>query len=111
MELAHFEDKLQKADWVITGEGLLDAQTLSGKTIQEVIKKAGKHNVPVAAFCRTVALSLQEQDTLGLTYVASILKKISNLDKAMCEAYENLVFTAYNFGKAIIDQNKMAIKN
>ena len=111
MELTHFENKLQKADWVITGEGLLDAQTLSGKTIQGVIKKAGKHNVPVAAFCGAVALSPQEQDTLGLTYVASILKNISTLDKALLEAYENLIFTAYNFGKAIIDQSKMPIKN
>ena len=35
--LAQFDTKLENVDWIITGEGKLDAQTMSGKTIQGVI--------------------------------------------------------------------------
>ena len=39
-ELAQFDEKIKNADWIITGEGKLDEQTLSGKTIQGVIDSA-----------------------------------------------------------------------
>ncbi len=32
--LAQFDSKLDNADWIITGEGKLDVQTFSGKTIK-----------------------------------------------------------------------------
>ncbi len=45
------EEMIQRADWVFTGEGRIDRQTLSGKVPCGVIRLAAKHQVPVAAFC------------------------------------------------------------
>jgi glycerate kinase len=47
LEVAGFEDSLQKADLVITGEGCLDEQTLRGKGPLGVAVRALKKNIPV----------------------------------------------------------------
>jgi glycerate kinase len=38
-------------DYIITGEGKIDRQTLSGKLIQGVVQLGKKHKVPVIAVC------------------------------------------------------------
>ncbi|MEM1259290.1 MAG: glycerate kinase, partial [Bacteroidota bacterium] len=98
-ELADFENALVNTDWIITGEGKLDHQTLAGKTIAGVLESAKNHNVPVAAFCGVVELSLKQQMELGITYANSILKNFQSLEEAMEHSYENLVFAAFNFAK------------
>ncbi|WP_103192922.1 glycerate kinase [Formosa algae] len=39
-DIAQFDTLIQDADWIITGEGHLDPQTLSGKTLQSVLTSA-----------------------------------------------------------------------
>ncbi|WP_110685912.1 glycerate kinase [Salinicola aestuarinus] len=46
MEHAGFDGYLDGADWVITGEGQLDGQSLSGKTPIGVARRAAQHGVP-----------------------------------------------------------------
>ena len=101
MELANFDEAIKGADWIITGEGQLDEQTLSGKTIDGVISSAQKYTIPVAAFCGSVNLSVQLQKEFGLAYVISILRGISNLQQAMDTSYDNLVNASYNFGNIL----------
>ncbi|TYP99089.1 glycerate kinase [Tenacibaculum adriaticum] len=100
-EIANFDQNIKNTDWIITGEGQIDAQTLSGKTIQGVIQSAKKQNIPVAAFCGSVDLTINTQKTLGLDYVCSVLKKISSLEEALHDGYQNLVFSVYNFTKLL----------
>jgi len=100
-ELADFDTTVKGADWIITGEGKLDEQTLSGKTISGVIKSAKNQNIPVAALCGSVNLSVETQKELGLAYAVSIVKGISDLEEAMASSYTNLVHAAYNFGSIL----------
>ncbi len=100
-ELADFDTNIKGADWVITGEGKLDEQTLSGKTISGVIKSAKNQNIPVAALCGSVNISVETQKKLGLTYAISIVKGISDLEEAMASSYSNLVHAAYNFARVL----------
>ena len=100
-ELADFDTSIKDADWVITGEGKLDDQTLSGKTISGVIKSAKNQNIPVAALCGSVNISVETQKELGLDYAISIVKGISDLEEAMASSYTNLVHAAYNFGRIL----------
>lgn len=46
-----FEEKILNSDWVITGEGSLDAQSLMGKGPVAVAKLAARHGKKVHAFC------------------------------------------------------------
>ena len=50
LDAAGFDAHLPGADWVFTGEGKIDAQTLSGKTISGVLQRARAAGVPVIAF-------------------------------------------------------------
>jgi len=49
------DEQLAQADLVLTGEGSLDAQTASGKTISMVVAAAARAHVPVLAFAGRVA--------------------------------------------------------
>lgn len=100
-QITQFDQALEAADWVITGEGQIDRQTLSGKTISGVLTSAKEKNIPVAALCGSVQLTEQDQQEFGLTYVASITKGVSSLEEAMAKSYDNLVFAAYNFAKLL----------
>ena len=100
-ELADFDTNIKGANWIITGEGKLDDQTLSGKTISGVIKSAKNQNIPVAALCGSVNISVEIQKELGLTYAVSIVKGISDLEEAMASSYSNLMHTAYNFASIL----------
>ncbi len=66
LEAARFEEKLGRANLVLTGEGALDAQTLHGKVVAGVCRAARTHGVPVVAFGGKVDLSGAEMDELGL---------------------------------------------
>lgn len=100
-EIAQFDQAIANADWIITGEGSLDTQTLAGKTISGVLAAAKKNDVKVAAFCGVVKLSLQAQKEMGLNYCTAILKDFQNLEAAQQSATENLHFAVYNFCNAI----------
>ena len=96
-----FDNKIKDADWIITGEGKLDSQTLSGKTIQGVIASAKNLNIPVATFCGSILLPKESLDVLGISYVASIMDKAAGLEDAMKNSYEYLTNVSMEFLKEI----------
>lgn len=51
--LTSFEEKIKDADFVITGEGNIDAQSLMGKAVYELTKLAKKYQKKIIAFCGT----------------------------------------------------------
>lgn len=101
-DIANFETSLENADWIITGEGQLDAQTFSGKTIAGVLASAKQKNIPVAALCGSVALTKTELTTFNLGYVASVSEHCKSLEDAMANAYLNLVEASRGFAESLI---------
>ena len=71
LETIHFDDLLQDADLVITGEGSADRQTLMGKLPFGIFQRAQKHDVPVMLIAGRIA---DEQQLLaaGFTHAACI---------------------------------------
>ena len=49
LSLVKFDDIVQGAHMVVTGEGSIDAQTLHGKAPAGVLRAARRHNIPVVA--------------------------------------------------------------
>lgn len=99
--LVSFDDKIEGANWIITGEGKLDSQTLSGKTIDGVLTSAKKQNIPVAALCGSISLSKTDADALGISYTDSVMEKAKSLDDAMQNGYDYVKQLAINFAKTI----------
>ena len=71
LDTIHFDDLLQDADLVITGEGSADRQTLMGKLPFGILQRARKQNVPVMLIAGRIA---DEQLLLdaGFSHVAYI---------------------------------------
>ncbi len=73
LEAADFEEKLRGANFVLTGEGALDAQTLREKVVAGVCRAAKSQKIKVVAFGGTLDLSGAQMDELGLHSAFSIV--------------------------------------
>jgi glycerate 2-kinase len=82
MKEVRFEEKVEGIDLIITGEGKLDQQTLSGKVIMGVNKIARMKNVPVVALCGQLDLDQESIQELGILSAFSIIKEPCTLEKA-----------------------------
>ncbi len=100
-ELSQFDLKIKEADWIITGEGKLDLQTLSGKTIQGVIESAKQQNIKVAAFCGKVELNSTALKQFGISYADEVLSKAKNFEDAMGNSYNYITKMAMDFAEKI----------
>lgn len=69
LELARFDSCLSGADFVFTGEGKIDAQSLYGKAISGVARAAAKGSVPVICFVGCVGGDREELKTLGVSEI------------------------------------------
>ena len=76
LDLVGLEESLPGASLVVTGEGVLDAQTLAGKAVIGVLRRAASHAVPVVAVCAADRLGRTATRALGLaaTYPLSDLE-------------------------------------
>ena len=91
LDTIHFDDLLQDADLVITGEGSADRQTLMGKLPFGILQRAQRHDVPVMLIAGRIADEQLLLDT-GFSHVACINPPEIPLDIAMqpATAKENI---------------------
>ena len=83
MDVISLEDKLCDADFVITGEGRMDAQSAMGKLPAGVAALAKKHGKPVIALAGSVADGAEALNDIGIDAVQSILRTPMSLVDAM----------------------------
>ena len=57
LDAVRFEEVINGADLVVTGEGKLDHQTLTGKLPYKVAQRAAAKDVPVIAICGAAGIS------------------------------------------------------
>jgi len=87
LDAARFEERAQGADWLLTGEGRIDAQTLAGKTISGVLRRCRPLGVPALAFGGSVDDAAGELLTAeGLRAAFPIVSGPMSLDDAMRNA-------------------------
>jgi glycerate kinase len=71
LEVCDFDDTLNGADLVVTGEGCFDAQSLDGKLVGTVLGRAARAGVPVVVVAGRVAQEeVGDIDTMSLTRLA-----------------------------------------
>ncbi len=81
-EFIGLENKIKKADLIITGEGKLDAQSFMGKVVGEVSQLARKHNKDVIVIAGSIDLSPKQLSERGVKYAYSILRN-NSVDELM----------------------------
>jgi glycerate kinase len=94
LDLVGLDDALAGAALVVTGEGTLDSQTLAGKAVTGVVRRAAAFAVPVVAVCGLDRLAAEAARPLGLaaTYPLSDLE--ADLHRSMTDARDLLRRTA-----------------
>ena len=84
LDAARFEEQAAGADWLLTGEGWIDAQTLAGKTISGLLRRCRPLDIPVIAFGGAVDDDSGEQLAAGgLRAAFPIVSGPMSLDDAM----------------------------
>lgn len=90
IEASGLDEHLAGADLVLTGEGSIDGQTLSGKAPYGVAQAAARHGVPVIAFAGRVGSGSEELLARGFNAVVPILAEPFDLAAALREGPRNL---------------------
>jgi len=95
LDLVGFDEEITHADLVITGEGSVDEQTVFGKTIAGVIKRANAVGVPVVALAGSISGDLTDLHKLGLTSAFSLVPRPMDTREAMENAAKLLEASSF----------------
>ncbi len=66
MNRSNLEAELKLADWVITGEGSFDRQSLRGKVVSGILKLAKASDTQIAVLAGQVKIDAEEYRKLGI---------------------------------------------
>jgi glycerate kinase len=83
MKRSKIEDELTDADWVITGEGSFDEQSLRGKVVSGLCKLARKFDVPIAVIAGQVTVEKKKYQKVGIATAIACRQDGVSLDYAM----------------------------
>lgn len=98
LTITNFDEALNGADLVITGEGSIDAQTLQGKGPFGVAQKAKQKQITVIGIAGKVPLIPDEHLHQFFDVLLSINNEASDISTAIKNSYENMVRTAKSLG-------------
>ncbi len=101
LEATMLEEHLKEADFVITGEGKIDGQSIFGKTPIGVAKTAKLHDVPVIAIAGNVAADSEIVHEHGIDAVFSIVPGVVSLEDAFQNASHFVERTSANIAALI----------
>lgn len=104
LNLVKFDEMLADCDFVFTGEGRLDSQSIHGKVISGVAKHAQRQQVPVIAIVGSVDPSIEElcdAPELGLAAVFSINRQAIDFEQSRFSSRENYAYTFNNLLRLI----------
>jgi len=97
MARSNLRRELESADWIITGEGSFDRQSLSGKVISGILKMALQTNTRVAVIAGQVNIPESEYRDLGISAVIPTKPDDMPLAEALLESRILLASAAKHF--------------
>ncbi len=90
IRFSNLEHQIQSASLIITGEGKIDEQTMSGKVVKGVAALSSKHEKPCIAFTGKCDLNDSEIKELGLQEIITLVDTRTNEQQAIQQAYSLL---------------------
>ncbi|MBQ6916790.1 MAG: glycerate kinase [Prevotella sp.] len=95
LDIVHFDSLISDADYIFTGEGLLDGQSLCGKVVSGIANRAKPRNKPVIAIVGGVKdKEIAEAYSKGLSAVFTINRLPQDLSVSQAYSAANLRHTA-----------------
>ncbi len=99
IDFCNLEAELADADWIITGEGCFDRQSLYGKVVAGVAETAAKSNTPIAVIAGHIDLTKDEYQKIGIRTAIACKPKDMSLDEALKNSRALLRSAAEKFVK------------
>ena len=93
LDAVRFDELLQGADMVFTGEGRIDSQSIRGKVVIGVAERAAKKGVPVTVIVGAVGDGAEAAYERGVTSIFSINRKPEDFEKSRYHTRENFTAT------------------
>ncbi|MEO6639459.1 MAG: glycerate kinase [Ginsengibacter sp.] len=107
LTLTSFDEALQKADLVITGEGCIDSQTPEGKGPYGVALRAKEKNIPVIGIGGKVPLEENKELQKYFDVLLSINNEPADTSEAIKNTKDNLLRTGKIIGDLLYVQNHL----
>ncbi|CAN5467186.1 glycerate 3-kinase [soil metagenome] len=92
----HLAESIQRADLIITGEGKIDQQTLSGKVVKGVADLAAKYQKPCVAFAGKCDLPAELASALRIIKIVTLVNENTSDTESVADAFsilQNRAFT------------------
>lgn len=90
ISLTGIEQEIREADWIITGEGKFDRQSLNGKVISGIAHLTKQANKKLAVIAGCVELQMDEYKPHGIDIAISCKKDDMSLDYALSHSEQLL---------------------
>ena len=104
MARSNLRAELESADWVITGEGSFDRQSLCGKVVSGILKMASQSHTRLAVLAGQVNMPQQEYQKIGIAAAISCRQDNMSLDYALENSRALLYSAAQRFAKQYLSQ-------
>ncbi len=96
LDTVKFDELLHGADYVLSGEGKIDSQSIRGKVVIGIAKRAKKANVPLIAIVGDIGDGIEEAYDKGVSGIFSINRVAVEYKEAKLRAKEDLYLTVDN---------------
>ncbi len=90
LDVVGFDELIEDADLVISGEGRIDGQSARGKVVAGIAKRTSVKNVPLIAIVGDVGNGFEQLYNMGLTAIFSINRVAVEFPKAKLRAKDDL---------------------
>lgn len=110
LDIVEFEEIAKDADIIFTGEGRIDYQSIRGKAVIGIAKRAKKINVPVMAIVGSIGEGAEECYNCGVNSIISINIDATDYSISRYRSEENLKITVNSIArliKAIEEKNSI----
>jgi len=97
LDTVNFEELVKNADLIFTGEGKIDSQSLRGKVVVGVSRRAKPLGVPVIAIVGGIGDDIEPVYDEGVSGIFSINRAVVALETAKANSKNNLAMTIDNF--------------
>jgi glycerate kinase len=101
LDIIGFDNSLQNANFVITGEGSIDEQTLQGKGPYGVANRAKMRSIPVIGLAGKIPLEPNEKLSKYFNVLLAIGNKPIDISTALCQTKQNLTRLSRQIGELI----------
>lgn len=102
-ELTYLEDAFKSCDIIITGEGRIDMQSFSGKTLGRILMLAKQYSKPLILVCGHIKVDPGILENYKIQTKYSLVKSVNSLDKAFTQAPKLLEKLGIKIGKALLE--------